>query len=152
MAAAATSSRTPGSLRSAPRCFRGLHSQACPGATRLADDVTAAHERYDELLTSSAPGLGSLWLTSTALEGLCRLGRGSGNRALASTLLAEAHPAANHLVSALAPPQSSGIAGPRRTGARPGSELLTLPRWHRNLFAASPFESPGHDCIHDEHR
>ena len=51
--------------------------------------MTAAHQRYAELLTLSRR-IGEPGLTSTALEGLGRLAAGSGDRALASTLLAEA--------------------------------------------------------------
>jgi tetratricopeptide (TPR) repeat protein len=52
-------------------------------------DVTGARERYDELLDLSRR-IGEPGLTSTALEGLCRLVAESGDRTLASTLLAEA--------------------------------------------------------------
>jgi tetratricopeptide (TPR) repeat protein len=52
-------------------------------------DVTAARERYDELRELSRR-IGEPGLTSTALEGLCRLAFERNDRVLASTLLAEA--------------------------------------------------------------
>jgi tetratricopeptide (TPR) repeat protein len=68
---------------------QGLALAGLARCDEVAGDVTAAHQRYDELLTLSRR-VGEPGLTSTALEGLCRLAAGRGDRALASTLLAEA--------------------------------------------------------------
>ncbi|WP_183097617.1 BTAD domain-containing putative transcriptional regulator [Nocardioides pelophilus] len=54
-----------------------------------AGDATAAGRRYDELLELSRR-IGEPGLTSTALEGLCRLASARGDRDLAAGLLAEA--------------------------------------------------------------
>ena len=68
---------------------QGLALAGLARCDEAAGDATAAGERYDELLDLSRR-VGEPGLTSTALEGLCRLAIERGDRALASTLLAEA--------------------------------------------------------------
>lgn len=68
---------------------QGLALAGLARCDEAAGDVAAARGRYDELLELSRR-IGEPGLTSTALEGLCRLAAGSGDRTLASTLLAEA--------------------------------------------------------------
>lgn len=68
---------------------QGLALAGLARCDEAAGEVTAAREWYDEVLNLSRR-IGEPGLTSTALEGLCRLAAGSGDRALASTLLAEA--------------------------------------------------------------
>ena len=67
----------------------GLALAGLARCDEAAGDATAAGQRYDELLELSRR-VGEPGLTSTALEGLCRLAVELGDRALASTLLAEA--------------------------------------------------------------
>ena len=68
---------------------QGLALAGLARCDEAAGEATAARERYDEVLKLSRR-IGEPGLTSTALEGLCRLAADSGDRALASTLLAEA--------------------------------------------------------------
>ena len=68
---------------------QGLALAGLARCDEAAGDATAAGQRYDELLELSRR-IGEPGLTSTALEGLCRLAVERGDSALASTLLAEA--------------------------------------------------------------
>jgi tetratricopeptide (TPR) repeat protein len=68
---------------------QGLALAGLARCDEAAGDATAARERYDELRELSRR-IGEPGLTSTALEGLCRLALEREDRALASTLLAEA--------------------------------------------------------------
>jgi predicted ATPase/DNA-binding SARP family transcriptional activator len=68
---------------------QGLALAGLARCDEAAADATAAGERYAELLELGRAA-GEPGLTSTALEGLCRLAVGRGDRALASTLLADA--------------------------------------------------------------
>ena len=68
---------------------QGLSLAGLARCDEAAGDAAGAGERYDEVLELSRR-VGEPGLTSTALEGLCRLASERGDRALASTLLAEA--------------------------------------------------------------
>ncbi|MFW2514496.1 AfsR/SARP family transcriptional regulator [Demequina sp. SO4-13] len=67
----------------------GLALAGLARCDEVAGDVVAARRRYDELLELSRR-IGEPGLTSTALEGLCRLAVECGDSELASTLIAEA--------------------------------------------------------------
>lgn len=68
---------------------QGLALAGLARCDEAAGDVTAAGERYDELLDLGRR-VGEPGLASTAVEGQCRLALGRGDRTLAATLYAEA--------------------------------------------------------------